>query len=363
MAEKFPDPGEGYTIREYLGGGHWKSAYRASTPFRLADVALLFFHDNADYDTIVKDITSLIRSARGDPYSKHLAQFHAVVTGPGGKIFIVEELLARPLDRISPLGDITQFIRIARDLSRGLVFLHKLGLVHRDLKLDNCGLDQQQQAKIFDLGSVTSEPGDVLGTIFTRAPELFEKGAKCDNASDVWALGATLFALRTGDYPFVDKTDIELRRMTNLKCREGGITASEAQKRKKVIDAKVRERITRAGAEDELAEKIHRTLRGRAKDVLLSMLKFDRTERKDIVEIEAGWSSLARELVSSTRTSSVQSKWEQIKSQLRAVDDNETQLTRKQLDRIISEYHSDKPDDPELERHIKNVKEKLAMVE
>lgn len=169
MAENFPNPGEGFTIREYLGGGHWKSAYRATTPFRLADVAVLFFHDNVDYDAVAKDVSSLIRAARGDPNSKYLAQFYSINTAPEGRIFIVEELLARPLDRIGPLNDLTQFVRIARDLTRGLVFLHKQKLVHRDLKLDNCGLDHQQQAKIFDLGSVTSEPGNVLGTVVTRA--------------------------------------------------------------------------------------------------------------------------------------------------------------------------------------------------
>jgi serine/threonine protein kinase len=286
MTEKFPNPGEGYTIREYLGGGHWKRAYRASTPFRLADVALLFFHENVDNDAVARDVSSLIRAAPGDPNSKYLAQFYSIHTAPEGRIFIVEELLARPLDRVAPMNDLTQFVRIARDLSRGLEFLHKHKLVHRDLKLDNCGLDHQQQAKIFDLGSVTSEPGDVLGTIFTRAPELFEEGARCDNSSDVWALGATLFALRTGDYPFVNKSEIEERRLINLQLRKELISEESARTQKQEIDNKVRDRITDAHAESELIERVHSTLRGRSKDILLSMLKFDKSSRQKIDSIE-----------------------------------------------------------------------------
>ena len=314
-----------------------------------------------NYETVAKDVSSLIRAAPNDPNSKYLAQFYSLNTAPEGRIFIVEELLARPLDRLAPLNDLTQFVRISRDLSRGLLFLHKHGLVHRDLKLDNCGLDHQQQAKIFDLGSVTSEPGDVLGTILTRAPELFVAGAKCDNVSDVWALGATLFALRTGDYPFVNKSEIEERRLINLKIREGSIDEREAQSRKRVVDAKIRDRIIRPEAEKELTGLIHGTFRGRTKDILSSMLRFNRDQRGPICAIEKSWSLLAREFAGTTGTASTRPrKWEQIKIHLSAAMKNETLLTTKQLDKVISEYEVDKPSDQELKNLIRQVKDRMS---
>jgi serine/threonine protein kinase len=358
--------GRGYTVREYLGGGQWKSAYRASTPFRLADVALLFFHENVDYHAVAKDVSSLIKAAPGDPNAKYLAQFYSLNTTPPGRIFMVEELLARPLDRLSPLRDLTQFVRIARDLSRGLLFLHKHGLVHRDLK-DNCGLDHQQQAKIFDLGSVTSEPGDVLGTIFTRAPELFVDGAKCDIVSDLWALGATLYALRTGDYPFIDKSDIEERKLINRAFRDNNISLEESKERKRALDSKARARVMREDAEKELQGRVHRTLRGRAKEILLSMLTFNRAQRAEIETIEREWSALAREFAGSIGPSVIRqsSKWDQIKNHLRAVSQHETRLTRKQLDKIISDYEKAMFADPglgqddELKQYLKEVKTML----
>jgi serine/threonine protein kinase len=253
-------------------------------------------------------------------------------------------------------------VRIARDLSRGLVFLRKQGLVHRDLKLDNCGLDHQQQAKIFDLGSVTSEPGDILGTIFSRAPELFEDGAKCDFISDVWALGATLFALRTGDYPFIDKNDIHERKLINSAFLKGEITLEVVKERKGKIDSKVQDRIKRESAEQELMDRIHGTFRGRSNEILSSMLKFNREERANIGDIERSWSSLAREFAGSIGPSVVRhsGKWEQIKNHLRAVAQNETRLTRKQLDKIISDYDVEKPADEELKQFLKAVKETVV---
>src|SRR2546423_223234 len=155
-------------------------------------------------DILLKDVNNLIRAARGHEFSSYLAQFYGFEYGEDGKLFIVEELLERPLDKLHPLYDLSLFSRIARDLCRGLCCLHESRLVHRDLKLDNCGMDPLQRAKIFDLGSVTSEPGGIEGTIFTRAPELFgaeasptlfSKGgdqARASFSADVWALGATL---------------------------------------------------------------------------------------------------------------------------------------------------------------------------
>jgi hypothetical protein len=89
------------------------------------------------------------------------------------------------------------------------------------------------------------------------------------------------------------------------------------------------------------------------------MSKFDRDERAKIEEVERSWSLLAREFAGSVGPSVVRpsSKWEQIKNHLRAVAQNETRLTRKQLDKIISDYDTDKPTDDELRQYIKEVKE------
>jgi hypothetical protein len=54
------------------------------------------------------------------------------------------------------------------------------------------------------------------------------------------------------------------------------------------------------------------------------------------------------------------SKWDQIKGHLKAVEQGEMQLTMKQLDRIISDYESEKPEDDELARSIRKVKEGLT---
>ena len=160
-------------IRERLGGGMWKTAYRASSLYSLSDVALLYFHDDAAFENIAGEQRNLLLSASDHEYKEYLARYDGWIKGQDGRWFIKEELLQRPLGRLAPVRDLAQFVGFARDLCRGLTCLHEKGAVHRDLKLENLGLDYRQRAKIFDLGTVTSEGGSVRGTTFTRAPELW----------------------------------------------------------------------------------------------------------------------------------------------------------------------------------------------
>ncbi|MBK3663628.1 protein kinase [Bradyrhizobium diazoefficiens] len=357
---ELPNPGLGYKVREYLGGGNWKSAYRATSPYSLADVALLFFHDDEKPDIVVKDVTSLIRTMSKHRYAGYLAKFYGFQQGQDGRFFIIEELLDRPLEGLAPLNDIVQFVRIARDLARGLVCLHDSKLVHRDLKLDNCGLDHQLRAKIFDLGSVTSDGGDVRGTVFTRAPELFSisSGAQCDYQTDVWALGAALFALRTGDYPFVFSSEIRERKIISDQVRTKAIDEATGKLKKEALNKVVAGRILDQSAASELRARVHHSLRGRSEEILNSMLEFDRQKRISTKDAEAAWSKLAEEL-GSAGESHRSDKWGQIRSHINLAERKELVLTRRQIDRIISEYNSESPldEDNALRNALLHLKE------
>ena len=356
MNTSMPNPDKGYKIREYLGGGFWKRAYRASSDYSTADVALLYFRDESRNDIIQKDVVNLIRATKGREYSSYLAKFHGIQFGKDGRLFIIEELLERPLDRLAPLNDLVLFSRIARDLCRGLSCLHNIGLVHRDLKLDNCGLDHLKKAKIFDLGSATSEPGGIEGTILTRAPELFDCGDKNElfaiseipvssqeqvfQPCDIWGLGATLLALRSGNYPFVYDNEISARRIINAKVANGKISEVTAKAKKKKIDDRIAERVCRPGAFTELKQKVHVLFRGRAEEISNCMLDPDPGKRHNATELAGEWTDLCNEL-GGARLNPIATleKWDQILLQLTAVERQEFVLTRKQLERLISEVY------------------------
>lgn len=118
---------------------------------------------------------------------------------PGGNL---GELLARtgplPLDRAAAL---------MRDVLEGLAVVHAAGIVHGDLKPANILLGRDGRAKLGDLGAAqvvraapeqTARLPTLMGTLGYAAPEQV-LGDPATPASDVYAAGALLFRLLTGE--------------------------------------------------------------------------------------------------------------------------------------------------------------------
>ncbi len=94
-----------------------------------------------------------------------------------------------------------------RQIASGLHAAHTAGLVHRDLKPSNILLTDGLLAKITDFGlarepsSTVTRHGSLLGTLEFMAPEQLADAPTCGPAADVYALGATLFWVLTGQLP------------------------------------------------------------------------------------------------------------------------------------------------------------------
>jgi len=93
--------------------------------------------------------------------------------------------------------------------SEALGFVHKAGVVHRDLKPDNILVINQKECRLADFG-VAVLPGEEssleelrqgVGTMDYMAPEVLD-GTGYDRRSDVYALAVTFYELLTGRHPF-----------------------------------------------------------------------------------------------------------------------------------------------------------------
>ena len=106
--------------------------------------------------------------------------------------------------------------RFLADVSRGLAYLHGQDIVHRDIKPDNVLTDYDGKYVITDFGvskkmrstlrrnsTRAMNSAELAGTVGYMAPELFSSHAEAVQATDIWALGVTLYELLTGELPFM----------------------------------------------------------------------------------------------------------------------------------------------------------------
>ena len=160
----------------------------------------------------------------------------------GNTTALVMELVEGPTlaDRLArgPLP-IAEVLPIARQIADALEAAHERGIVHRDLKPANIKVRPDDTVKVLDFGlakaqaidlantSGVSMPtltspamtgmGMILGTAAYMAPEQ-AKGRPVDRRADVWAFGAVLYEMVTGERAFAGEDVSEV--MASVLARE-----------------------------------------------------------------------------------------------------------------------------------------------
>lgn len=121
--------------------------------------------------------------------------------------------------------DDDQSARIVRDVARAVAYAHREGIIHRDLKPDNILLSRDEHPLVTDFGlakwhregSVLSRigltrTGQVLGTPHYMSPEQASGRSHGDAFTDIYSLGAILYALLTGQPPHAGSSAAEVLR-------------------------------------------------------------------------------------------------------------------------------------------------------
>ena len=101
-----------------------------------------------------------------------------------------------------------------REILSGLAYLHEIGIVHRDIKLDNIMMSSEESEeaaipKIIDFGLATimthgEKNTEAYGTVAYCSPEIIAKKAY-QHGTDMWSLGVVFYVLISGYFPFIAK--------------------------------------------------------------------------------------------------------------------------------------------------------------
>jgi serine/threonine-protein kinase len=206
--------GEYHLLRK-LGEGGMGSVYLAYKEGEPLQFAIKVLSDQLAGNQAFLD--RFHREAKSGTFLQHPNIIHCVTAGrdpAAGKHYLVLEYVDGPsahvlLDRFGRLG-VADAVHIALDIARALEYLHARNYVHRDIKPDNILITQGGVAKLADLGlakrmddashlTATHQP---FGTPYYMPYEQAVNAKRADSRSDIYALGATLYHLLTGEVPF-----------------------------------------------------------------------------------------------------------------------------------------------------------------
>ncbi len=216
----------GFRLLRLIGQGGMSEVYLAYDETTLAPVAVKVLADHlADSKQFVN---RFYREAR---MSRLLAHPHLVRATDAGydsdalKHYLAMEYVDGPTahELLTTTGPLPPglVVSIGVDVAKALGFLHSRNYVHRDVKPDNILLHPDGVAKLGDLGLAKriasgdenlTHSDQSVGTPQYMPQEQAANPALVDGRSDLFALGATLYHLLTGQVPFRGTTHEEIAR-------------------------------------------------------------------------------------------------------------------------------------------------------
>lgn len=134
----------------------------------------------------------------------------------GSELWIVMDFAeggsVRTLMKAGPIAE-KYAVVIVRESLVALSYLHKSGIIHRDIKAANILLTLTGKVLLCDFGvaaslvssSVHSKRSTFVGTPYWMAPEVITQGKTYDQSADIWSLGITIYEMVTGNPPLSDQ--------------------------------------------------------------------------------------------------------------------------------------------------------------
>ena len=219
-----------YEIKRRIGRGSMGVVYEAFDPFVQRTVAIKVAHSQEDQNEAT---TQKIREGFFAEVYSAGRMHHPSVIGvyDAGQeddyLYIVMEYVDGVTLQDYVVGDKTltpnQVVDVIYQCAKGLDYVHRQGVIHRDLKPGNIMLSNEGEVKIMDFSIAHIDvgtgglEGDVLGSPMYMPPEQVTEEKRLVAQSDIYSLGASMYALLAKKAPYkASSLDSLLYQIANL---------------------------------------------------------------------------------------------------------------------------------------------------
>ena len=222
-----------YRLHRELGGGGFGTVWLATADDG-AEVAIKILHDSHVERPIVSGpsvVERFLNEASILERLRHpgLVRIVDVIDERknGTVAYVMERLEGYGLDTLAAHLELRPLLAIFAKIAGTLDYVHRHGIIHRDVKLDNVfilgdGEPGEPTVKLIDFGVAKDEGayfpatahGHFAGTMYGMAPECFERAlggeTQLSPAVDQWSIGVCLYMCLTGEPPFNAKEPLGL---------------------------------------------------------------------------------------------------------------------------------------------------------
>ena len=211
-----------FELQEKIGAGGMGVIYKARQISLNRIVALkMILGERADRDRFRLEAEAIAAMAH-----PNIVSIYEIGEHDGRLFFSMQFIDGCNLKQYIAQNKITanEAAKITESVARAVHYAHQRGILHRDLKPANILMDVDGQPHITDFGlakhierdTELTTSGTIMGTPGYMAPE--QASGKIKNltvATDVYGLGAILYALLTGEAPFTGNSTLEVIRQVS----------------------------------------------------------------------------------------------------------------------------------------------------
>ncbi|MCO6457873.1 MAG: protein kinase [Pirellulaceae bacterium] len=202
----------GCDLRRFIGAGAYGEVWAGKDRNTGRQVAVKFYlhRGGVDWSLLSREVEKLVFLSA----DRYVVQLLDVGWDADPPYYVMEYIengsLEDLLRKEGPLP-LPAAVEMFREIAVGLVHAHGKGVLHCDLKPANVLLDQDRKPRLADFGQsrLSHEQTPALGTLFYMAPEQADLEAVPDARWDVYALGAILHCMLTGQPPYRNAEAVE----------------------------------------------------------------------------------------------------------------------------------------------------------